>query len=180
MRGLGQRLRAARKARGLTMVALADAAEVSQPFLSKVEREATNPSLHTLYRLAHALDIPVSDLLPSEELAQATVVRASEGAIVATTEDPASPPIRLVSLGGTSRMQVLDYRADASRNVGDWFDVVGEGALVIVSGSLVVDVEGIGRWTLAAHDTLFLRGPTRTRWTAPGPDPCSLLLFSVE
>lgn len=52
---VGQAIRRAREAAGLSMRALARSSEMSQPFLSQVEKGVTSPSLSSLYRLAHAL-----------------------------------------------------------------------------------------------------------------------------
>ena len=62
-RRVGQRLRTARKERGLTLDALAQASEVSKGTLSQIEQNKANPSVTVLYRVAIALSIPISDLV---------------------------------------------------------------------------------------------------------------------
>jgi transcriptional regulator with XRE-family HTH domain len=61
---LGARLRAARKARGLTQEALAGP-EFTKSYVSAVEREKARPSLRALELLARRLDVPLRDLLPA-------------------------------------------------------------------------------------------------------------------
>lgn len=56
----GQRLRAVRQARNLTLRHLAESAEISQALLSQVERGQTSPSLKTLLKLRNALNLPSS------------------------------------------------------------------------------------------------------------------------
>src|SRR5690625_94945 len=56
----GERLRAVRQARNLTLRHLAERAEISQALLSQVERGQTSPSLKTLLKLRNALNLPSS------------------------------------------------------------------------------------------------------------------------
>lgn len=52
---LGRAIRARRQDKGLTLVELAEAAELSQPFLSQIETGRAQPSLASLYRVAQEL-----------------------------------------------------------------------------------------------------------------------------
>lgn len=58
----GQRVRALRKAAGLTQEALAGAAGMDRAFLVEIEAGRRNPSLDTIHRLADTLGVPVTDL----------------------------------------------------------------------------------------------------------------------
>ncbi len=62
-RRVGERLRAARRERGLSVGALAGAAGIGKGSLSEVENGARNPTLSTLYALAGALELPLAELL---------------------------------------------------------------------------------------------------------------------
>ncbi len=80
---MGMRIRALRRERGLTLVRLAAMVEMSQPFLSLVERGHARLSLASLARLAAALDVPSGALLatpPAERLSRPgiDVVHAAE------------------------------------------------------------------------------------------------------
>jgi len=59
---LGQRLRAARQARGLSQVSLAAAAHVSQGYLSQIEQDLREPTLSIAARLAKALCMSLDEL----------------------------------------------------------------------------------------------------------------------
>ncbi|NLG78888.1 MAG: helix-turn-helix transcriptional regulator [Firmicutes bacterium] len=63
----GERVRAARKARGLTLVELASRARLSYSYLSEIERGAKTPSLDALTRLADALNLNKSELVEMSE-----------------------------------------------------------------------------------------------------------------
>lgn len=60
---VGERLRAARGARDLSLGALAARAGIGKGSLSEIEHGARNPTLGTLYALAGALGVPLSTLL---------------------------------------------------------------------------------------------------------------------
>jgi transcriptional regulator with XRE-family HTH domain len=59
---LGRRIYGFRKQNGLTQAALADKADISNEFMSAVERGAKLPSLDVLERIAAALKVEMKDL----------------------------------------------------------------------------------------------------------------------
>jgi transcriptional regulator with XRE-family HTH domain len=60
---VGERVRAARQERGLSVGALAAAAQVGKGSLSEIENGARNPTMGTLYALAGALGVPLATLI---------------------------------------------------------------------------------------------------------------------
>lgn len=74
---LGARLRSLRTGRTLTLRELARGAEVTESFLSQVERGVTTPSIATLRRIARALGLSIADLFVETEPA-GLVVRVAE------------------------------------------------------------------------------------------------------
>jgi transcriptional regulator with XRE-family HTH domain len=60
---IGDRLRAARRARGLTLRGLAERLGVSPSLISQVETGRAKPSVSTLYAIASQLDISLDELL---------------------------------------------------------------------------------------------------------------------
>jgi transcriptional regulator with XRE-family HTH domain len=60
---VGERLRAARRERGISVGALADTAGIGKGSLSEIENGIRNPTLSTLYALAGALGVPLATLL---------------------------------------------------------------------------------------------------------------------
>lgn len=63
---LGERLRDARKAAGLTQEKLAQEADVTVSTIARLEHDRTEPSLGTLFALARVLDVSVTALLPDQ------------------------------------------------------------------------------------------------------------------
>jgi transcriptional regulator with XRE-family HTH domain len=60
---LGRAIRALREERDLTQVDLADAARISTQHLSPIECGRRNPSIAVAARIAHALEMPLSQLI---------------------------------------------------------------------------------------------------------------------
>ena len=68
---IGRRVRKLREERHLTQEALAEAAGVSVPYVSHIERGIKKPSLVTLLRLSAALDVTVDTILRGNQPSEA-------------------------------------------------------------------------------------------------------------
>jgi transcriptional regulator with XRE-family HTH domain len=75
---LGARIRALRDAMDLSLRDLAVRSGVSAPMLSQVERGETSPTLQVATRIAHGLELRLSQLLRLDEGGAITVVRSGE------------------------------------------------------------------------------------------------------
>jgi transcriptional regulator with XRE-family HTH domain len=75
---LGARVRALREAMGLSLRELAVRSTVSAPMLSQVERGETSPTIQVAVRIAHGLELRLSQLLRLDETGAVEVVRAGE------------------------------------------------------------------------------------------------------
>ena len=75
---LGLRVRALREAMNLSLRDLAERSGVSAPMLSQVERGETSPTLQVATRIAHGLELRLSQLLRLDEDGAVTIVRESE------------------------------------------------------------------------------------------------------
>src|SRR6201995_3598157 len=75
---LGARIRALREAMDLSLRDLAVRSGVSAPMLSQVERGETSPTLQVAQRIAHGLELRLSQLVRLDEGGAVTVVRVGE------------------------------------------------------------------------------------------------------
>ena len=66
---VGQNLRRARKAKGLTQEQLADLTGFAQQHLSDIETGQGNPTVVTLYELSQVLDVTVASLVTPHQQA---------------------------------------------------------------------------------------------------------------
>jgi transcriptional regulator with XRE-family HTH domain len=89
---LGERLRTARKLRGLRLREVATGAGCSESLVSKIECDKAYPSLQTLHRLAEVLGTTVAALFSPESGQGLTVYREGE-----------RPVLRLSAPGGSPR-----------------------------------------------------------------------------
>ena len=67
---VGERVKAIRLEKNLTQLDLVGrmAGEIDPTNISRIESGRTNPTIFTIYRLAEALEVPVSDFFKLEEL----------------------------------------------------------------------------------------------------------------
>jgi transcriptional regulator with XRE-family HTH domain len=78
---LGKRIQDLRRRRGLTTGELAARVQVTSGFISQLEHGKTDPSLHTLQRVAAALQVPLSHLMLDDE-SKPQVVRHGQRHII--------------------------------------------------------------------------------------------------
>jgi transcriptional regulator with XRE-family HTH domain len=67
---LGEELRRAREAAGLTQERLAFRAGLSRPYISQLERDLKSPTLHALFRVCEALGVRASEIVARIEQAR--------------------------------------------------------------------------------------------------------------
>ncbi len=72
---IGERLRHAREARQLTLAVVAERSGLTKGFLSRVEREATSPSVTSLLTICEAIGVPLADIFATPK---AVVMRAAD------------------------------------------------------------------------------------------------------
>jgi transcriptional regulator with XRE-family HTH domain len=174
---VGQAIRRAREGAGLSMRALARASEVSQPFLSQVEKGETSPSLSSLYRLAHALGVPPSQLMPPVSPPRGiSVLRKGEGRELPVSEAPAAASGRLLSGGAGHLLEVVEYRVAPDEDLGGWFESDGEMTVYVIDGEVEVTLEREGSWRLGAGEAISHPADIRHRWAAVGAGQARILL----
>jgi transcriptional regulator with XRE-family HTH domain len=78
--GVGQRLRAERERRGLSLRELARRLEISPSALSQIETGRSRPSVGTLYAIVSELDLSLDELFGSQRAAAAAARAAGGGA----------------------------------------------------------------------------------------------------
>lgn len=71
---LGERLRALRRGRGMTLEVLAERSGVSRAMISKLERGEKNPTLVVAAKVAEGLEVSLSQLVGVEERREVVVV----------------------------------------------------------------------------------------------------------
>ncbi len=170
LRGLGEAIRARRRALGLTLVDVAGRAGLSHPFLSQVERGQARPSMRSLTALATALRTTAQALLALPESEPVSVVRHE---VPQPVVDSPGGTVRSLVRGERS-MLPLEFTG-APDTFQDYFAHEGEEFLYVVHGTIEVDVEG-DLSVLAAGDSLYYEGGLRHRWRRAVAGPTRVVL----
>ena len=111
---VGYHIMAWRRQQGLTQAALADRANLSRPYLSRLEKGKADPALSCLRRLALAFDIKVGQLVeelpPEPVLSRDELDRLARGALrPGTREAHAQKGTRTLALMNRERRKALGF-----------------------------------------------------------------------
>ncbi len=114
-RAIGERVRALRAARDLTLEALAEKAGVSRAMLSRIERGELNPTAQLLGRVCAGLDVTLSTLFAETEHAPSPLSRHGAQMV---WRDPGSGYVRRVvtppNCGAAADIVDVEFPAGAS------------------------------------------------------------------
>lgn len=173
---LGRAIAEARTRQKLSMRALAQAAGISQPFLSQIEKGRTMPSLLTLYRLAGGLGLSAADLLPvSQEASPVRLIPAGGGEKVRVSE-AANAGWGRVLTGASAPVAISEYTINPGDDMGDWYQSDGMLVVYVLQGEVTVRIQGQGDWDLGPLDALEYPGAFRNVWVLRGDTPARILL----
>lgn len=176
MAAIGSSVRRARRRSGMSTRELAQRASLSQPFLSNIENGRSSPSVATLYKLAGALGIGATDLLPTSVDEGIVVVRAGEGMATGMDETPGVAQSALLAGAPGRLMEARRAVIEPGQAAGSWFDHSGEDFLHVLDGVVLVEF-GTGRVEeLHAGDSIWHEGAVPHRWRV-GPDVGATLVL---
>jgi transcriptional regulator with XRE-family HTH domain len=168
---LGERVRAERRRRGLSLAGLATRAGISPSMLSEVERGAKSPTVLLLDRIATALDTSIARLLEDERSARVIVLRHGEQEVA---RDPSGWERRILSpvlpgvefefmrttLGPGVDAGVFTPHAPGSREY-----------VAVEQGALTLTLDGVVH-VLAAGDSIYYAGDCLHAFANRGDEPC--------
>jgi transcriptional regulator with XRE-family HTH domain len=159
-RVVGERVRDARRALGLTMAQFAEVAEISLGMVSKIEHGQTSPSLSTLTRLAHAAEVPITAFFRGlDEEHDVVIVRGGERMeILHEGTGPGHIYEDLGSLRGPNRIiEPMMVTLESSNDVFPLFQHEGVEFLHMLEGSMDYGY-GPKTYTLCVGDTIQIHG----------------------
>jgi transcriptional regulator with XRE-family HTH domain len=139
---VGTAIRERRLARELTLVALAELAGLSQPFLSQVENGRAQPSMESLYRIATALGTTPQALFGDHDTSALapTAARADDDEGVLAI-DTAGESLRRLLLPGNTPFHVVELVGLATDFLESWHHE-GFEALYVLAGPVEVEIDG--------------------------------------
>ncbi|TCT04690.1 helix-turn-helix domain-containing protein [Aquabacter spiritensis] len=154
---LGKTIQRLRKAYNLSLSDLSEQSGVAKSIISQIERNETNPTLATVWRLSQALDMSVERVLASSEDAPFVEKLTRADTPILVSEDGLC---RLTIIGWIKTvewLQYYDFHAEPGGELDS--DAHQRGAiecLSVLSGTLQVDVAGTVE-TAKAGETLRYR-----------------------
>ncbi|MFM8322772.1 MAG: helix-turn-helix domain-containing protein [Chloroflexota bacterium] len=171
---VGARLRQLRTERDMSMRALARASGLSTNALSMIERGRTSPSVSTLYKLAEALEVPITAFFRLEPPRQAIVFRRSSERKRVTVNQGIWE-----GLGGeafSGRMEPFLMTLEPECGSGP-FGMLHSGSefVICLSGQVEYEVEN-QLYQLMPGDSLLFAAQHRHRWHNLGHTPAQVLV----
>jgi transcriptional regulator with XRE-family HTH domain len=173
---LGPRIRALRQARGFTLRELAERAGVTESFLSQVEREVTSPSIASVQRIAHALDLAIAELFV-EEAPHGRVVRLADRRRIAYPGLGAVDEFLTSGLDG--RLQVILSTIEPGGGTGDeaYSHDSDEEVVIVLAGRLELWVED-EHHVLEVGDSVTYSSRLK-HWNRNNGDTTAVVLFCL-
>ena len=136
---IGPALRERRKALGLSMQKVADAAGLSVGFISQLERGLTSPSLSSRVGIAEVLQTPISQFL-SQPPGDANMTRQSDRVQYAVDAEGPSYERISSSFEGSQLTSVIVHEPPGHR--GEPISHRGEEMFFVLAGEVTVEIEG--------------------------------------
>lgn len=158
---LGERLRARRKALGLTLQAVADGAGLTAGFISQVERGLAAPSLSSLTAIARVLDLDPSALFEQPPVPGATT-RHGDRPRYGLAPDRMSYERISSTFPGNVLRAVLIHEAPGHRS--EPISHEGEELFFVLSGALTVELEGVCHRLEAGDSIHFASSRVHSTW----------------
>jgi transcriptional regulator with XRE-family HTH domain len=170
---VGERLRAIRLLRRRTLREVADAAGVSESFVSQIERGRSSASVATLQRLAAAVGIEISDLFADERPAGPSVLRRQERQLL---EWGHLGRKALLTPKPFNSLEVVAAAFDPGGSTGDEPYTHGdsEELLLVLAGRVHLQL-GSELFDLSHGDSVNYRSSTPHRVSNPGDEPAEVL-----
>jgi transcriptional regulator with XRE-family HTH domain len=173
---LGERVRALRRERGLTLEHLAERSGVSRAMISKLERGEKNPTLVVAAKVAQGLGVGLSRLVGVEERRKVVLLRREWGMIVRDPETGFERQLLSPSLGGRG--------IEFSRNVVPGGSTSGElpprrrgvEEYVVVERGRLRAVLGEEEHLLESGDAIYFEADVPHRFDNAGETECSYYL----
>ena len=159
---VGAHLRQLRAKRGLSLSAVAKAAEISVGFLSALERSQMSASVGTLGRLAHFYGTNILDFFDATDSSEPLVRPGRRKVLEAAT----GVRMELLAWGGKA-MEPHLFRLTPGAGSGEAYQHEGEDFLYILRGRLAINLNN-EEFQLSAGDSFYFESTTPHRWKNPG------------
>lgn len=165
---LGSRIRELRNEREITLRELAQHTNITESFLSQVERGAANPSVATLRRIADGLNADMAAMFSGDNPG-GMVVRSGDRRLM--QHPPGLLEDRIVTPPTAKRLEIILSEVAPGESSGEepYTHGADEECIIILSGRLAIEVLGM-EYQLDEGDTLLITPSDPHRYYNPGTD----------
>ena len=163
--GIGAALRAARLARGYSLVEVAEATGISKSSLSLIENERSDVPLRRLFKLAEFYGTKLSELLPEAETGDPLVVRRQERQHLYSRPEGLDVH-RLVPPGRHAMLPAVSVFIPGGG--ADFAGHEGEEFVLVLEGTLELTLEDSPPVVLERGDSAYYASDRPHRWANPG------------
>ena len=171
-RGFGAALRAQRRDRRLSLQEVSTATGISASFLSLVENDKSDITLGRLMKLASFYDVHVSDLLPPGTGRDPIIIRTNERRYIASP----SEGIDIALLAPTASAVCCRWsRSSSRRSLGRDVAHEGEEFIYVLTGRILIEMDGHDPITLEPGDAAFYRADRPHMFSALDDVPASVI-----
>jgi DNA-binding XRE family transcriptional regulator len=179
---VGSSIRRRRKQLGLTLVELAEASDLSQPFLSQVERGRATPSMRSLNAVAAALGTTGPRLLAAGSAAPVRVSRRDDVSSVANDVgvSAAGATGRTRSLAGGDGLVAITEYEGGMYEMTDFFRHRAGEMLYVVRGRVEVELEGRPVVALEERESVAIEEHLGHRWRMFPSDPPAVVILITQ
>ncbi|WP_315837566.1 cupin domain-containing protein [Bradyrhizobium prioriisuperbiae] len=177
---VGQRIRDLRRARNLSLEAVAARTDLSIGFLSQIERGLSSPSLRVLATLADVLGVGIAALFGGNESGgdtpDAVVTREPQRAELNLWRTGISKQL-LSPAGADGRLNLFLVRLEPGGSTGDeLYTHDGEEAGLVLEGEMTLTVDA-ETWTLRDGDSFRFASRRPHRFSNPSGDTKTVVLW---
>lgn len=165
---LGQRLRDARRARGLNLSDVAEATGISVSSLSLVERGENEPTIGRFARLCFFYELPLDEFLPPDVMPAGRVVHPDEAPELAFPGEGLR--VTFVRPPAGALMQPVVLELDPGAGYAEPVTIEADVFFTVVEGELTISVGTDGDETLSQGDSLYLPQATAHRCRNASPE----------
>jgi transcriptional regulator with XRE-family HTH domain len=155
---LGAGIRERRQSLGLTLKDVEGATGISHPFLSKIERGLSRPSMRTLTLIADVLDTTAHALVALSSAEDFGGVQRRSALEVEHSTGMARFLVR-----GAWPFLPVEYRSGPSE-FEEYYTHAAREMIYVATGRCEMEVEGHGIFKLGAGESLFYGGHVKHRW----------------
>ncbi len=176
---LGKTIQRLRKAYNMSLGDLSETSGVAKSIISQIERNETNPTIATVWRLTRALDTSIDEVLKSEDDTN-FLEHQSRSAIPVLNSEDGLCTLRIIgALNLVDLMQLYDFTAKPGGVLESEPHQPGTVEhLSVLSGQLTVEIDGEAH-TARTGETLRYRGDRPHKISNSGEDDAHATMAMV-